>query len=154
MGARGRDVEVRGRAVGRGWSEKEVGGIGRAMPFLFKPSRPSSSKCPPGPIVSGVRALDFAAFATGLLTLILNINNNVNNNNNNVNNQNLNVVESSNTAASFNTNTANQINIMPGAGRRLKRQRQGGKRKLLRRSSRHHGPGLFFLYTNRVVFAI
>ena len=115
------------------------------MPFLFRPSSASSMHpCPPGPIVSGTRALDFAAFATGLLTLILNVNNNVNNNNNNQNNQNLNVVESSNTVASFNTNTANQINIMPGAGRR--------KRKLRRRNSR---PGLFFVTPRRrVIFTI
>ena len=107
------------------------------MPFLFRPGTSSIHRpCPPRPIVSGTRALDFAAFATGLLTLILNINNNVNNNNNNQNNQNLNVVESSNTVASFNTNTANQINIMPGAGRR--------KRKLRRRRNSRQGPGLFF----------
>ena len=95
------------------------------MPFVYRPERAGKQRpCPPGPIISGHKALDFAAFATGLLTLVLNINNNVNNNNNNDNNQNLNVVESSNTVASFNTNTANQVNIMPGAGRKIERKRK------------------------------
>ena len=41
-----------------------------------------------------------------------------NNNNNNNNNINFNSVDSSNIVANFNTNNANQVNIMPGAGRK------------------------------------
>ena len=54
----------------------------------------------------------------GIMTLVININNNINNNNNNNNNLNLNAVDSSNIVANFNTNNANQVNIMPGAGRK------------------------------------
>jgi hypothetical protein len=57
------------------------------------------------------KALDFAAFAAGILTLVLNVNNNINNNNNNNNNLNINAVDSSNIVANFNTNNANQVNI-------------------------------------------
>ena len=72
-------------------------------------------------IISGAKAVDFAAFAAGILTLVLNINNNINNNNNNNNNLNINAVDSSNIVANFNTNNANQVNIMPPGGRRRKR---------------------------------
>jgi len=44
----------------------------------------------------------------------------VNNNNNNNNNLNINAVDSSNIVANFNTNNANQVNIMP-TGRKKKR---------------------------------
>ena len=91
------------------------------LPFLYQKSGHSLANCHQNePIISGKKAIDFAAFATGLLTLLININNNINNNNNN-NNQNLNFVETSNTVANFNTNTANQINIMPAGGRRKRR---------------------------------
>lgn len=53
--------------------------------------------------------MDFAAFAAGILTLVLNVNNNVNNNNNNNNNLNINAVDSSNIVANFNVNNANQV---------------------------------------------
>ena len=62
-------------------------------------------------IISGSKAVDFAAFAAGILTLVLNVNNNINNNNNNNNNLNINAVDSSNIVANFNTNNANQVNI-------------------------------------------
>ena len=53
--------------------------------------------------------------------------NNINCNNNNNNNQNLNFKESSNTVVSGNTNVANQINFMMGAGK--KRKKREDKRK-------------------------
>merc|ERR1712106_825316 len=71
-------------------------------------------------IISGSKAVDFAAFAAGILTLVINVNNNINNNNNNNNNLNINAVDSSNVVANFNTNNANQVNIMP-PGKRKKR---------------------------------
>merc|ERR1711915_929995 len=61
--------------------------------------------------------MGFAAFAAGVLTLVLN----VNNNNNNNNNLNINAIDSSNIVANFNTNNANQVNIMPPGKRRKKR---------------------------------
>ena len=72
--------------------------------------------CPPRPgtsILAGSKAVDFAAFAAGVIALVININNSVNNNNNNNNNLNLNAADSSNIVANFNTNNANQVNIMP-----------------------------------------
>ena len=64
------------------------------------------------------------------MTLVININNNINNNNNNNNNINFNSVDSSNIVANFNTNNANQVNIMPGAGRK-KRNTMGSTAVIL-----------------------
>ena len=99
------------------------------LPFLMQ-SDPKTVTCPPTAsstaILSGSKAVDFAAFAAGVVTLVLNINNNINNNNNNNNNLNLNAVDSSNVVASFNTNNANQVNIMPPGGKRRRRRDIGG----------------------------
>ena len=78
--------------------------VSKMLPFIYRrPPQQSSrrKKCrlreaANTSIISGSKAVDFAAFATGLLTLVLNINNAINNNNNNNNNVNLNVVENSN----------------------------------------------------------
>ncbi len=91
----------------------------RDLPFIYQspptvPCRNAESTS----IISGAKAVDFASFALGILTLVININNNINNNNNNNNNINLNAVDSSNIVANFNTNNANQVNIMPPGGRR------------------------------------
>ena len=84
--------------------------VRRDLPFLYQrdevvPCQAASSTS----IISGGKALDFAAFAAGILTLVLNINNNINNNNNNNNNVNNNSVASSNIVTNFNTNNANQV---------------------------------------------
>ena len=78
--------------------------VSKMLPFIYRrPPQQSSrrQKCrlreaANTSIISGSKAVDFAAFATGLLTLVLNINNSINNNNNNNNNINLNAVENSN----------------------------------------------------------
>ena len=78
--------------------------VSRMLPFIYRrPPQQSSRqkicklrKAASTSIISGTKAVDFAAFAAGLLTLVLNINNSINNNNNNNNNVNLNVVDSSN----------------------------------------------------------
>ena len=91
------------------------------MPFIYqRPKVQSCTNAQSTSIISGSKAVDFAAFSAGILTLILNVNNNINNNNNNNNNLNINAVDSSNIVANFNTNNANQVNIMP-PGRRRKR---------------------------------
>merc|ERR1719328_944964 len=92
----------------------------RELPFIYQ-SAPSAVPCKNAAstsIISGGKAVDFASFAIGIMTLVININNNINNNNNNNNNINFNSVDSSNIVANFNTNNANQVNIMPGAGRK------------------------------------
>jgi hypothetical protein len=91
----------------------------RDLPFIYQ--SPPTVPCPNAAstsIISGSKAVDFASFSLGILTLVININNNINNNNNNNNNINLNAVDSSNIVANFNTNNANQVNIMPPGGRR------------------------------------
>jgi len=85
----------------------------RDLPFIYQspptvPCRNAASTS----IISGSKAVDFASFALGILTLVININNNINNNNNNNNNINLNAVDSSNIVANFNTNNANQVSVL------------------------------------------
>ena len=91
----------------------------RDLPFIYQsPPTVACQNAASTSIISGAKAVDFASFSLGILTLIININNNINNNNNNNNNINLNAVDSSNIVANFNTNNANQVNIMPPGGRR------------------------------------
>lgn len=99
----------------------------RDLPFIYQ-SAPPAVPCKNAAstsIISGSKAVDFASFAIGIMTLVININNNINNNNNNNNNLNLNAIDSSNIVANFNTNNANQVNIMPPGGRRRKRSVMG-----------------------------
>jgi len=90
------------------------------LPFIYQSAPPPvpCNNAASTSIISGAKAVDFASFAIGIMTLVININNNINNNNNNNNNINFNSVDSSNIVANFNTNNANQVNIMPGAGRK------------------------------------
>jgi hypothetical protein len=85
------------------------------LPFIYQASPPAvpCTNAASTSLISGSKAVDFASFAIGILTLVLNINNNINNNNNNNNNVNLNAVDSSNIVANTNINNANQVNIMP-----------------------------------------
>lgn len=88
----------------------------RDLPLIYQSAPPPAVPCQNAAstsIISGAKAVDFAAFTIGIMTLVININNNINNNNNNNNNLNLNAVDSSNIVANFNTNNANQVNIMP-----------------------------------------
>jgi hypothetical protein len=95
------------------------------LPFVMRRTGGEKDKpCPPSTgsssstLISGAKAVDYASFAAGVITLVININNNVNNRNNNNNNFNLNAISSSNIASNSNTNIANQVNIMP-TGRQL-----------------------------------
>merc|ERR1712129_157503 len=92
------------------------------LPFIYQSAPPavSCTNAASTSIISGSKAVDFASFAIGIMTLVININNNINNNN-----LNLNAVDSSNIVANFNTNNANQVNIMPPGGRRRKRSVTG-----------------------------
>ena len=82
----------------------------RDLPAIYQRDRVQScTNAASTSIISGAKAIDFAAFAAGILTLVLNVNNNINNNNNNNNNLNINAVDSSNIVANFNTNNANQV---------------------------------------------
>merc|ERR1711874_481720 len=60
----------------------------RDLPFIYQ-SAPPAVPCKNAAstsIISGSKAVDFASFAIGIMTLVININNNINNNNNNNNN--------------------------------------------------------------------
>ena len=82
----------------------------RDLPFIYQRDKVKScTNAASTSIISGGKAVDFAAFAAGILTLVINVNNNINNNNNNNNNLNINAVDSSNVVANFNTNNANQV---------------------------------------------
>ena len=84
--------------------------VQRDLPFIYQRDRVKScTNAASTSIISGGKAVDFAAFAAGVLTLVLNVNNNINNNNNNNNNLNINAIDSSNVVANFNTNNANQV---------------------------------------------
>ena len=84
--------------------------VKRDLPFIYQRDRVKScTNAASTSIISGGKAVDFAAFAAGVLTLVLNVNNNINNNNNNNNNLNINAIDSSNVVANFNTNNANQV---------------------------------------------
>lgn len=84
----------------------------RDLPFIYQRDKVKScTNAASTSIISGGKAVDFAAFAAGVLTLVINVNNNINNNNNNNNNLNINAVDSSNIVANFNTNNANQVQI-------------------------------------------
>merc|ERR1712203_423625 len=89
------------------------------LPFIYQSAPPavSCTNAASTSIISGSKAVDFASFAIGIMTLVININNNIN--------LNLNAVDSSNIVANFNTNNANQVNIMPPGGRRRKRSVTG-----------------------------
>merc|ERR1712238_402434 len=73
------------------------------LPFIYQSAPPavSCTNAASTSIISGSKAVDFASFAIGIMTLVININNNINNNN------------------------ANQVNIMPPGGRRRKRSVTG-----------------------------
>ena len=84
--------------------------VKRDLPFIYQRDKVKScTNAASTSIISGGKAVDFAAFAAGVLTLVLNVNNNINNNNNNNNNLNINAIDSSNIVANFNTNNANQV---------------------------------------------
>ena len=85
----------------------------RDLPFIYQRDKVKScTNAASTSIISGGKAVDFAAFAAGILTLVINVNNNINNNNNNNNNLNINAVDSSNIVANLNTNNANQVKKM------------------------------------------
>ncbi|XP_076068279.1 uncharacterized protein LOC143040760 [Oratosquilla oratoria] len=73
-------------------------------------------------LFGGNNAFNYISFLANSISLVLNINNNVNNNNNNNNVNSNNNVDNNNANLNINQNNANQINIMPPGGKRKKRR--------------------------------
>lgn len=69
-------------------------------------------------ILGGKNTFHFITFVISILTLIVNLSNNVNNNNNNLNQYNLNINDNSNTNSNVNNNNANVVNVMPPGRKR------------------------------------
>ncbi|CAL4116542.1 unnamed protein product, partial [Meganyctiphanes norvegica] len=71
-------------------------------------------------ILAGFNTFSYLTFVNGVITLVLNVNNNINNNNNNNNLNNNNDLSNNNLNSNSNTQNANQIIIMP-PGRKKRR---------------------------------
>ena len=64
------------------------------------------------------------SFVAAVITLVLNINNNINANNNNLNRVNLNFGSNKNTLTNLNQNVGNNFNLMFPPGKKKKRKRR------------------------------
>ncbi|KAK8406632.1 hypothetical protein O3P69_007312 [Scylla paramamosain] len=69
-------------------------------------------------LLGGFNTFNFLSFATGLVTFILNVNNNINNNNDNNNVNANNDINNNNVNANLNTQNANQVVVFPPGRRR------------------------------------
>ena len=81
-------------------------------------------------VASGANALSYMSFVAAVITLVLNINNNINANNNNLNRINLNYGSNKNTVTNLNQNVGNNFNLMFPPGKKKKRRRRRKKRSL------------------------
>lgn len=72
-------------------------------------------------VASGSNALSYMSFVAAVITLVLNINNNINANNNNLNRINLNFGSNKNTLTNLNQNVGNNFNLMFPPGKKKKR---------------------------------
>ncbi|XP_064089124.1 homeobox protein 13-like [Macrobrachium nipponense] len=89
------------------------------IPVMYMPGQKKKRQCvAAGGIFSGYNALSYLSFMTGILSLVLNVNNNINNNNNNNNLNDNNAVSNNNVDANSNSQTANQIVVFPPGRRR------------------------------------
>ncbi|XP_068249042.1 uncharacterized protein [Palaemon carinicauda] len=89
------------------------------IPVMYMPGEKKKRQCvAAGGIFSGYNALSYLSFITGILSLILNVNNNINNNNNNNNLNDNNDISNNNVDANSNSQTANQIVVFPPGRKR------------------------------------
>ena len=75
-------------------------------------------------VVSGANAVSYMSFVAAVITLVLNINNNINAHNNNLNRVNLNYGSSKNTVTNLNQNVGNNFNLMFPPGKKKKKKRR------------------------------
>ncbi|XP_063599544.1 nucleomorphin-like [Penaeus indicus] len=91
----------------------------RNIPVMYMPGKKTKRKCvAAGGIMSGHNAFSFLSFVTGVLSLVLNVNNNINNNNDNNNLNDNNAISNNNVDANANTQNANQIVVFPPGRKR------------------------------------
>ncbi|XP_047483816.1 uncharacterized protein DDB_G0287625-like [Penaeus chinensis] len=91
----------------------------RNIPVMYMPGKKTERKCvAAGGIMSGHNAFSFLSFVTGVLSLVLNVNNNINNNNDNNNLNDNNAISNNNVDANANTQNANQIVVFPPGRKR------------------------------------
>ena len=82
------------------------------MPVIYMPGQKKKRKCAHVTgILAGFNTFNYLTFVNGVITLVLNINNNINNNNNNNNLNNNNDISNNNIDVNQNTNTASQVSF-------------------------------------------
>ncbi|XP_064089123.1 hybrid signal transduction histidine kinase K-like [Macrobrachium nipponense] len=93
---------------------------GAKVPVLYMPGGKKKRKCADvnGGMLAGFNTFNYLTFVTGVITLVLNVNNNINNNNNNNNLNNNNDLSNNNVNANTNTQNANQVVIFPPGRKR------------------------------------
>ena len=92
--------------------------------FQYTPPKKKCKQLQSLGVASGANALSYMSFVAAVITLVLNINNNINANNNNLNRINLNYGSNKNTVTNLNQNVGNNFNLMFPPGRRKKRRRK------------------------------
>ncbi|XP_066984635.1 uncharacterized protein [Macrobrachium rosenbergii] len=92
---------------------------GAKVPVIYMPGGKKKRKCADvNGMLAGFNTFNYLTFVTGVITLILNVNNNINNNNNNNNLNNNNDLSNNNVNANTNTQNANQVVIFPPGRKR------------------------------------
>nr|XP_027236683.1 myb-like protein W [Penaeus vannamei] len=89
------------------------------IPVIYMPGKKKKRKCSQvSGLLAGFNTFNYLTFVTGVITLVLNANNNINNNNNNNNLNNNNDISNNNVNANTNTQNANQVVIFPPGRKR------------------------------------
>ncbi|XP_063599552.1 uncharacterized protein DDB_G0289917-like [Penaeus indicus] len=89
------------------------------IPVIYMPGKKKKRKCSQvSGLLAGFNTFNYLTFVTGVITLVLNANNNINNNNNNNNLNNNNDISNNNVNANTNTQNGNQVVIFPPGRKR------------------------------------
>ncbi|XP_047483888.1 homeobox protein 5-like [Penaeus chinensis] len=89
------------------------------IPVMYMPGKKKKRKCSQvSGLLAGFNTFNYLTFVTGVITLVLNANNNINNNNNNNNLNNNNDISNNNVNANTNTQNGNQVVIFPPGRKR------------------------------------
>ncbi|XP_042867996.1 exonuclease 1-like [Penaeus japonicus] len=89
------------------------------IPVIYMPGKKKKRKCSQvSGLLAGFNTFNYLTFVTGVITLVVNANNNINNNNNNNNLNNNNDISNNNVNANTNTQNANQVVIFPPGRKR------------------------------------
>ena len=108
------------------WDNFALNSTSSILSFTFQYS-PPKRKCRNTSslgVASGSNALSYMSFVAAVITLVLNINNNINANNNNLNRVNLNYGSNKNTLTNLNQNVGNNFNLMFPPGKKKRRKKR------------------------------